>query len=195
MKKIITLAIFVSILMGCSSSDSSSSNDTSFMRININGTEYYNEVVAYITHSGRPNCSNNGELTLTRINQVETSTFFAETGFTHFSNAIDFDNPQKNIITNTILKDDNSIWSGPFSNICDLNNDFSIILEKKPSNQRLYLKPNTTPSHTITSMSLVSEDAATKVYKVAGNFNAIYLNGASDLPVSGNYSVEVKVFK
>ncbi len=196
MKKIITIVFFTSILFGCSSSDSNSSDGTYFMRININGTEYYNEVFAYITHSDITNCSNNGELTLTRINQVETSTLFVETGFAHFSNAIDFDNPQKNIITNTIFKDDNFIWGDFFNpNLCERNNDFSIIIETKPSNQRLYLKPNTTPTHSITNVSLVSEDAAAKIYKVEGNFNAIYLNGNNDLPVSGNYRVQLEVFK
>lgn len=199
MKKIITLAFAISILLGCSSSSSGGSSDsqeTYFTRININGTEYYEESLVYLEQTNIPNCSNNGELTLTILNQVETSTFFAEIGFTHFSNVIDFDDSQKNILTNTIFKDDNSLYGGLTNpNICERNNDFSIILEKKPSNQKLNLKPNTIPTHTITNISLISQDAASKIYKVEGNFNAIYLNGTSDMPVFGNYRVEIEVLK
>jgi hypothetical protein len=107
---------------------------------------------------------------------------------------VDFDDAQKNIITNTAFRDTNTLWSGPFSpSSCDTNNDFSIILEKKPSNQQLYLKPNTTAAHTITSRTLVSQNASSKIYKVEGNFSAIYLDGTTEVPVSGNYRTEIEV--
>ena len=198
MKKIILFVLTFSILYGCSNSSSSTNNSqgTYFMKININGTEYYNEIVSTITQLNRPNCSNNGVLTLTRINQVMTSSFLAETGITHFSNVIDFEDTQKNILTNTIFKDNNSLWSGISNpNICERNNDFSVIIEQKPSNQRLYLKPNTSPTHTITSMSLISENASSKLYKIEGTFNAVYINGTNDFPVFGNYRVKIEIFK
>lgn len=195
MKKLITLGFAVSILLGCSSSSSSDSQSVEFMRININGTEYYQEIGAYIEFSDRPNCSNNGPLTSLGIDQVETSTFFVEVDLSHFSNVLNFENTQQNVITSTRLRDTNSIWSGPFANTCELNNDLTIIYEKKPSDERLNLKPNTTPTHNITDVSFVSEDASSKTYKVEGNFNAIYLNGNADLPINGNYRVLVEVLK
>lgn len=196
MKKILILAFALALLMGCSDSSSSSSQSTQFMRININGTEYYKVIGdGYFLIEDRPNCANNGPLTSMGVDQIETSNFFVEVDFTHFSNAINFENNQQNTISNSRLRDDNSVWSGPFANVCDLNNDLTIIYEKQPSYERLYLKPNTTASHNITNVVFESEDSTSKTYKVEGNFNATFLNGNSELPINGNYRILVDVLK
>jgi hypothetical protein len=197
MKKIITIALFIStFLIGCSS-DSSSSSSVEYMRININGTEYYEEIVGYYGVENRPNCSNNGLFTAMALDQVETSNFFVEVDLTHFTNVINFDDNQLNIISNTRLRDKNSVWpgSGGLSNTCDLNNDLTIVFEKNPSNERLYLKQNSTPTHNITNVSLVYEDVEAKTYRIKGNFNAIFNNGGVDLPIFGDYCIIVDVLQ
>lgn len=195
MKKIITLAFAVSIIIGCSS-DSNSSNDNLFLNITVNGTNYNSEGLFSTGYSGEENCSNNGDLFLQYVGQVENSSFFIECSFVHFENLIDYSNTQKNVVTNTRVTDINDLWEVNFNeNTCSKNNDFSIIFEDKASNEFLRLKPNSPKNHTITNVQMSSEDATSKFYTITGTFNAIFLKGNLELPVSGNYRIKIEVYK
>ena len=101
----------------------------------------------------------------------------------------------KNIITNSRLTDKNDIYSGTDVNVCNLNNDFSIIYEDKLSNKYLSLKPNTAKKHTITKVTQVSENTTSRILIVEGGFEAIFLSGSTEIPIKGSYRTEIEVLK
>ena len=200
MKKLITLLFAATIIFGCSSdsnnSGSNNSNDNLFLNINVNGTNYNSEGIFSTGFSDEENCSNNGALFLQYVGQVENSSFFIDCNFVHFENLVDFSDPQKNTVTNTRMTDINDLWEANFSqDVCSKNNDFSIIYEDKISGIFLRFKPNAPKNHTITNVQFSSEDATSKFYIVEGNFNATFLKGSSDVPMSGNYRIKIEVFK
>jgi hypothetical protein len=198
MKKgfIFLLVLVSTFFLSCSSDDNSSNDDDLFLKINANGTEF-NIVGLFSTgFGGEQNCSNNGDLFLQYVGQVENSNLFLECNFVHFENGVDFDNPQKNILTSTRLTDINDLWEPNYSeDVCSKNNDFSIVFEDKINNTFLRLKPNTTKTHAITDVRLVSEDAMAKFYIIEGNFNATFLKGSIDVPINGNYRIKIEVYK
>lgn len=200
MKKLITIAFAVTILLGCSSdsnsSDSNNSNNNLFLNINISGTNYKEDAPNIFGFSEEENCLNNGALYLLNVGQIENSSFFVDCSFIHFENLVDFNNTQKNVITNTRLTDISDIFELNFTeDACSKNNDFSIVYEDKVSNKYLRLKPNSPKNHTITNVKFSSEDATSKFYIVEGTFNATFLKGNIDIPVNGNYKIEVEVLK
>lgn len=195
MKKILIITILAISILGCSS-DSNSSNNNLFLNINIGGTNYSSEGMFSTGYGGEENCLNNGNLFLQYVGQVENSSLFIECDFVHFENAIDFDNPQKNILTNTRLTDINDLWEANFGeDVCSKNNDFSIIYEDKVSNEFLRLKPNSAKNHTITSVIFSSEDATSKFYIIEGTFSATFLKGNIDVPINGNYRIKIETLK
>lgn len=196
-KGFIFLMVLVStFFLSCSSDDNSSIDDDLFLKINVNGTEF-NSVGLFSTgFGGEQNCSNNGDLFLQYVGQVENSNMFIECNFVHFENDFDFDDPQKNIVTNTRLTDVNDLWEANYDeDVCSINNDFSIVFEDKLNDTFLRLKPNTTKTHTITNVDLASEDATSKFYIIEGNFSAIFLKGTTDVPINGNYRIKIEVYK
>jgi hypothetical protein len=198
MKKIIFLALAISTLLGCSSdsnnSDSNSSSNNLFLNINIAGTNFNSEYLN-LDFGGEENCLNNGTLVLQKVGTVENSSVFVDCYLVFFENLIDFSDPQKNIVTNTRMTDINDLWEANFSqDVCSKNNDFSIIYEDKISGDLLRFKPNAPKNHTITNVQFNSEDATSKFYIVEGNFNATFLKGSSDVPMSGNYRIKIEVF-
>jgi hypothetical protein len=195
MKKILIITILAISILGCSS-DSNSSNNNLFLNINIGGTNYSSEGMLSTGYGGEENCLNNGNLFLQYVGQVENSSFFIECEFVHFENVIDFDNPQKNIVTNTRLTDINDLWEANYGeDVCSKNNDFSIIYEDKVSNEFLRLKPNSAMNHTITNVAFSSEDATSKFYIIEGTFSATFLKGNIDVPVNGNYRIKIETLK
>ena len=199
-KKVFFLLGLLSIIViGCSS-DSNKNSDNLFLKLNVNGTEF-NETSLWGTgFGGADNCSNNGDLFLQFVGQVENSTTSIECNFVHFENLIDFSNTQKNIITSTRITDTNSLYylttEGFYaSSVCDKNNDFSIVFEDKVSNKYLDLKPNAPKNHAITKVEQVSENAEAKQYIIEGNFNATFLKGTTDIPINGNYRIKIEVLK
>ncbi len=195
MKKILIITILAFTILGCSS-DSNSPNNNLFLNINIGGTNYSSEGMFSTGYGGEENCLNNGNLFLQYVGQVENSSFFIECEFVHFENVIDFDNPQKNIITNARLTDINDLWEANYGeDVCSKNNDFSIIYEDKVSNEFLRLKPNSAMNHTITSAEFSSEDATSKFYIIEGTFSATFLKGNTDVPVNGNYRIKIETLK
>ncbi len=195
MKKILIITILAISILGCSS-DSNSSNNNLFLNINIGGTNYSSEGMFSTGYGGEENCLNNGNLFLQYVGQVENSSFFIECEFVHFENVIDFDNPQKNIVTNTRLTDINDLWEANYGeDVCSKNNDFSIIYEDKVSNEFLRLKPNSAMNHTITNVAFSSEDATSKFYIIEGTFSATFLKGNIDVPVNGNYRIKIETLK
>jgi len=202
MKKFILFFTIISVfLAGCSSKETGNDSETNlFLKINVNGTEF-NEISLWGTgFGGADNCSNNGDLFLQFVGQVENSTTFIECNFVHFENLIDFSNTTKNIITNTRITDTNSLYylttEGIYaSSVCNKNNDFSIVFEDKISKKYLDLKPNSNRTHNITKVEQVSEDAEAKQYIIEGTFNATFLNGSTSIPVNGNYRIKIDVFK
>lgn len=195
MKKILIITILAISILGCSS-DSNSSNNNLFLNINIAGTNYSSEGMFSTGYGGEENCLNNGNLFLQYVGQVENSSFFIECEFVHFENVIDFDNPQKNIVTNTRLTDINDLWEANYGeDVCSKNNDFSIIYEDKVSNEFLRLKPNSAMNHTITNVAFSSEDATSKFYIIEGTFSATFLKGNIDVPVNGNYRIKIETLK
>lgn len=196
-KGFIFLMVLVStFFLSCSSDDNSSNDDDLFLKINVNGTEF-NSVGLFSTgFGGEQNCSNNGVLFLQYVGQVENSNMFIECNFVHFENDFDFDDPQKNIVTNTRLTDVNDLWEANYNeDVCSINNDFSIVFEDKLNDTFLRLKPNTTKTHTITNVNLASDDATSKFYIIEGNFSAIFLKGTTDVPINGNYRIKIEVYK
>lgn len=197
MKKVFYLLLIITstFFLGCSSEDNSPTDDL-FLKINVSGTEY-NSVGLFATgFGGEQNCSNNGDLFLQYVGQIENSNSFIECNFIHFENGIDFENTQKNIVTNTRLTDINDLWEANFNeNVCSKNNDLSIVFEDKVNNTFLRLKPNTNKTHNITNVQFVSEDATSKFYIIEGNFNAMFLKGSIDVPINGNYRIKIEVFK
>lgn len=195
MKKILIITILAISILGCSS-DSNSSNNNLFLNINIGGTNYSSQGMFSTGYGGEENCLNNGNLFLQYVGQVENSSFFIECEFVHFENVIDFDNPQKNIVTNTRLTDINDLWEANYGeDVCSKNNDFSIIYEDKVSNEFLRLKPNSAMNHTITNVAFSSEDATSKFYIIEGTFSATFLKGNIDVPVNGNYRIKIETLK
>lgn len=194
-KGFIFLVVIVStFFLSCSSDDSS--EDDLFLKINVNGTEYNSVGLFGTGFGGEQNCSNNGDLFLQYVGQIENSNLFIECNFIHFENGIDFENLQKNIVTSTRLTDINDLWEANYSeDVCSINNDFSIVFEDKLNDTFLRLKPNATKTHTITDVRLVSEDATAKYYIIEGNFNATFLNGSTDIPIYGNYRIKIEVYK
>lgn len=190
------LVLVSTFFLSCSSDDNSSNDDDLFLKINANGTEF-NIVGLFSTgFGGEQNCSNNGDLFLQYVGQVENSNMFIECNFVHFENDFDFDDPQKNIVTNTRLTDVNDLWEANYDeDVCSINNDFSIVFEDKLNDTFLRLKPNTTKTHTITNVNLASEDATSKFYIIEGNFSAIFLKGTTDVPINGNYRIKIEVYK
>lgn len=198
MRKILffLLALPLFTFTGCSSDESSSSGDDLFLEININGTNYNSEGLFSTGFGGEENCDNNGDLFLQYVGDVENSNLYVECNFVHFENGIDFENPAKNIATNTRVTDINDVWEVNYGeDICSKNNDFSIIFEDKVNDTFLRLKPNTTKTHNITNVRFVSEDASAKFYIIEGNFSATFLNGSNDVPVSGRYRIKIEVYK
>lgn len=196
-KGFIFLMVLVStFFLSCSSDDNSSNDDDLFLKINVNGIEF-NSVGLFSTgFGGEQNCSNNGDLFLQYVGQVENSNMFIECNFVHFENDFDFDDPQKNIVTNTRLTDVNDLWEANYNeDVCSINNDFSIVFEDKLNDTFLRLKPNTTKTHTITNVNLASDDATSKFYIIEGNFSAIFLKGTTDVPINGNYRIKIEVYK
>jgi hypothetical protein len=197
MKKVFYFLLIITstFFLGCSSEDNSPIDDL-FLKINVNGTEF-NSVGLFATgFGGEQNCSNNGDLFLQYVGQVENSNLFIECNFVHFENGIDFENLQKNIVTSTRLTDINDLWEANYNeNVCSKNNDFSIVFEDKINDSFLRLKPNTPKTHTITDVRLVSEDATAKFYIIEGNFNATFLNGSTDIPIYGNYRIKIEVYQ
>jgi hypothetical protein len=195
MKKILIITILAITTLGCSS-DSNSSNNNLFLNINIGGTNYSSEGMFSTGYGGEENCLNNGDLFLQYAGDVENSSFFIECEFVHFENAIDFDNPQKNIISSTRLTDINDLYEANYGeDACSLNNDFSIIYEDKVSNEFLRLIPNSAMNHTITNVVFSSEDATSKFYIIEGTFSATFLKGNTDVPVNGNYRIKIETLK
>lgn len=190
------MVLVSTFFLSCSSDDNSSIDDDLFLKINVNGTEF-NSVGLFSTgFGGEQNCSNNGDLFLQYVGQVENSNMFIECNFVHFENDFDFDDPQKNIVTNTRLTDVNDLWEANYDeDVCSINNDFSIVFEDKLNDTFLRLKPNTTKTHTITNVDLASEDATSKFYIIEGNFSAIFLKGTTDVPINGNYRIKIEVYK
>ena len=79
------LIITSTFFLGCSSEDNSPIDDL-FLKINVNGTEF-NSVGLFATgFGGEQNCSNNGDLFLQYVGQVENSNLFIECNFVHFEN-------------------------------------------------------------------------------------------------------------
>lgn len=198
MKKIVSLLILVFALSSCSNSSNNASENL-FLNINISGTSYTSEGLFSTGFGGAGNCSNNGDLFLQYVGQIETSALFIDVSFAHFENIVDYSNSEKNNILNTRITDTNSIWTfttdGINSNFCNLNNDLSIVYEDKGSNLYLDLKPNTQNTHNITNVVFVSEDSQSKFYIIEGNFNCTFLKGSIDVPISGNYRIKVEVLK
>jgi hypothetical protein len=195
MKKIFIITIFAFTILGCSSDSNSPSNNL-FLNITISGTNYSSEGMFSTGYSGEENCLNDGDLFLQYVGDVENSSFFIECEFVHFENLIDFDNPQKNIITNTRLTDINDLWEANYGqDVCSKNNDFSIIYEDKVSNEFLRLKPNSAMNHTITSVVFSSEDTTSKFYIIEGTFSATFLKGNTDVPINGNYRIKIETLK
>lgn len=191
---LVSLALYT--LIGCSSESNSSEDEDLFLKINVNNTEFNSVGLFASGFSGEQNCSSNGDLFLQYVGQVENSNLFIECNFIHFENGIDFENPQKNIVTNTRLTDINDIYEFNYGeDACSVNNDFSISFEDKVNDTFLRLKPNTAKTHTITNVRFVSEDASSKFYIIEGNFNATFLSGTSSIPVNGNYRIKVEVYK
>jgi hypothetical protein len=196
-KGFIFLMVLVStFFLSCSSDDNSSNDDDLFLKINVNGTEF-NSIGLFSTgFGGEQNCSNNGDLFLQYVGQVENSNMFIECNFVHFENDFDFDDPQKNIVTNTRLTDVNDLWEANYNeDVCSINNDFSIVFEDKLNDTFLRLKPNTNKTHNITNVQFVSEDATSKFYIIEGNFNAMFLKGNIDVQINGNYRIKIEVYK
>jgi hypothetical protein len=195
MKKIFIITIFAFTILGCSSDSNSPSNNL-FLNITISGTTYSSEGMFSTGYGGEENCLNNGDLFLQYVGDVENSSFFIECDFVHFENLLDFDNPQKNIITNTRLTDINDLWEADYGeDVCSKNNDFSIIYEDKVSNEFLRLKPNSAMNHTITSVVFSSEDTTSKFYIIEGTFSATFLKGNTDVPINGNYRIKIETLK
>ena len=189
------LIITSTFIIGCSSDDSSNEEDL-FLKINVNSTEYNSDGLFSTGFGGEQNCSNNGNLFLQYVGQVENSNLFIDCNFVHFENDIDFGDLQKNIVTNTRLTDINDLWEVNYNeDTCSKNNDFSIVFEDKLNDIFLRLKPNTTKTHTITSVNLASEDATSKFYIIEGNFSATFLKGTIDVPINGNYRIKIEVYK
>jgi hypothetical protein len=189
------LVVVSTLFLGCSSDDNGSTDDL-FLKINVSGTEY-NSVGLFATgFGGEENCLNNGDLFLQYVGQIENSNLFIECNFIHFENGVDFENTQKNIVTNTRLTDINDLWEANYNeNVCSKNNDLSIVFEDKVNNTFLRLKPNTNKTHNITNVQFVSEDATSKFYIIEGNFNAMFLKGNIDVPINGNYRIKIEVYK
>ena len=189
------LVIVSTLFLGCSS-DNNSPTDDLFLKINVSGTEYNSDGLFATGFGGEQNCSNNGNLFLQYVGQIENSNLFLECNFVHFENGIDFENTQKNIVTNTRLTDINDLWEANYNqDVCSKNNDLSIVFKNKLNNTFLRLKPNTTKTHIITNVRYVSEDATSKFYIIEGNFNAMFLNGNIDVPINGNYRIKIEVYK
>ncbi|PKB15487.1 hypothetical protein [Flavobacterium sp. 5] len=189
----------ISLFIGCSSNDSDNNDIANsgnlFLKINISGTEYNDTEGGFYGFSDRANCNNNGDLFLQSVGQIETSKIFVQCFFLHFENNIDFSDKTKNIATNSGITDKNEVYPGNDVDVCGLNNDFSIIFEDKVSNKYLSFKPNTTKKHTITKVTQVSEDTTSRDLIVEGNFEAVFLNGNTEIPVKGSYRTEIEVLK
>jgi len=194
MKKLI-IALSLTLLFGCSS-DSNSPNDNLFLNINIAGTTYPGDGIGFFGFSDEENCLNNGGLFLLNVGQVENSSIFIDCYLVSYENDIDFNDPSKNVITNSRITDINDLFEFSFNeDVCSLNNDFSIIYEDKLTNELLRFKPGAPKNHTVTNVQFISEDETSKFYIVEGNFSATFLKGNTDVPVSGNYRTKIDVFK
>lgn len=195
MKKTITLLLLSFIfLTGCSSS-SSGSDDNLYFNITVDGVQYNEPGLWGTGYSGQDNCAQNGILFSQFVGQVENASIFIDCDFFHYENVVDFENTQKNILANATVTDINSLYGIMEGVYCDSNNELSLNFEDKVNNVYLKFKPNTPKTHTITSLTYVSEDAEAKQYIIEGNFSATFLKGNNDVPVSGNYRVKVDVLK
>ncbi len=181
-------------MLGCSSDSGSSSN--LFLNINVAGTNYSSSETSIFGFSDEENCLNNGNLFLLNAGQVENSSIFLDCYLVFFENDNDFSDPVKNVVANSRITDINDVWEINYNeDVCSRNNDFSIIYEDKVSDELLRFKTGAPKTHTITNVQFSSEDSTSKFYIVEGNFNATFLKGATDVPVSGNYRIKVEVFK
>jgi len=202
LKLLAKISLFSLILMvfgSCSSSDENNSSEDLFLNINISGTNFNSEGLYATGFAGQNNCSDNGDLFLQYIGEVENSALYVEVNLAHFENLNDYANAQKNNIIATRITDTNSVWTfstdGIDSDFCNLNNDLSIIYEDKKTSTYLNLKPNSQSTHKITKVEFVSEDSQSKFYIIEGNFNCTFLNKNSDVPVSGSYRIKIEVLK
>ncbi len=197
MKKMFYLLTLVSIILtGCSSDDNNNNSDNLFLKINVSGQQHESEGLFFTGFSGEENCLNNGDLFLQYVGQIETSNLFIECNFVHFENGVDFENTQKNIVTNTRFTDINDLWEPNYNeNVCSKNNDFSLVFEDKVTDQFLRFKPNTPKVHTITNVVFTNETASEKFYIVEGNFNCTLLKNNVDIPINGNYRIKIGVLK
>lgn len=197
--KIFFCTCLIVIFNSCNSSDEENLSDDLFLKINVSGKNYTSEGLYSTGFGGQENCLDNGELFLQLVGQVENSSLFVEVNFAHFENLIDYSNTQKNNILSTRIVDTNSVYTfttdGISSDFCNLNNDLSIIYEDKSTDTYLNLKPNTQSTHKITKVDFLSEDSQAKFYIVEGNFNCTFINNNVDVPVSGNYRIQIEVLK
>ncbi len=197
MKKMFYLLTLVSIILtGCSSEDNNNNSDNLFLKINVSGQQYETEGLFFTGFSGEENCLNNGDLFLQYVGQIETSNLFIECNFVHFENGVDFENTQKNIVTNTRFTDINDLWEPNYNeNVCSKNNDFSLVFEDKGTDQFLRFNPNAPKAHTITNVVFTNETASEKFYIVEGSFNCTLLKNNADIPINGNYRIKIGVLK
>lgn len=199
MRKLLALSsILVILLFSCNSDDSgnSSNSDDLFLKINVSNTEYNTSGLFATGYSGEENCDNNGDLFLQYVGQIENSELFIDCSFVHFENTIDFNDDNKNIITNTRVTDINDLWElNTGVDACSLNNDFSIIYENKLTNEFLELKNEAIKTHNITRLEFVSEDSQGEQYIIEGNFSATFNDDSVDIPVNGSYRTKIDVLK
>lgn len=210
MKKYFYFFTALSILLaGCSSDDSGSSSNSSYFKININGTEHIDNLELYGTgFSEQENCQTTGDLFLQLFGTVETSNMYFEAHLAHFENTAEFDNSTLNVSTSSRLTDRNSVFSGAITgnynastgtwdevDVCNFKYDLSLIYLDETTDKYLKFKVGASNEHNITNVTFVSEDQYYKIYKVEGNFSGTFNNNGTDIPFYGDYKRRLDVLK